>query len=105
MYNLAIRKCISPPHSSPKVENFQMKISYPGPADLLPSEPARRAVRILLFLCILDLKNREHTTFQINWTIKGLISFLDNNILINFNINSRPKFQNALCALGLEVKH
>ena len=45
MYNLAI---------SPEVENFQMKIYYPagdrtpGPAepetDMLPSEPARRAV-------------------------------------------------------------
>ena len=49
MYNLAIRKC-----TSPEVENFQMKICYPGSnpgraepeADVLPYEPARRAIKI-----------------------------------------------------------
>ena len=30
MYNLAIRKCTSPPPPSPEVENFQMKIYYPA---------------------------------------------------------------------------
>ena len=48
MYNLAIRKFTSPPPPSSEVENFQMKIYYPGPAepeaDMLPSEPTRRAV-------------------------------------------------------------
>ena len=43
MYNLAI---------SPDVEIFQIKIYYPGPAepeaDMLPSEPARRAVYKIL---------------------------------------------------------
>ena len=30
IYNLVIRKCISPPPPSPEVENFQMKIYYPA---------------------------------------------------------------------------
>ena len=30
MYNLAIRKCTSPPPPSPEVENFQIKIYYPA---------------------------------------------------------------------------
>ena len=52
MYNLAIRKCISPPLLAPKLEIFKWKFATPlgiepGPAepeaDMLPSEPARRA--------------------------------------------------------------
>ena len=49
MYNVAIRKCTFPPPPSPEVEKFQIKMYYPaeGPAepeaDMLPSEPARRA--------------------------------------------------------------
>ena len=30
MYNLAIRKCTSPPLLAPEIENFQMKIDYPA---------------------------------------------------------------------------
>ena len=30
MYNLAIKKCTSPPLLAPKVENFQIKIYYPA---------------------------------------------------------------------------
>ena len=52
MYNLAIRKCTSPPLLAPRLKIFKLKFStppglYPGPAepeaDMLPSEPARRA--------------------------------------------------------------
>ena len=52
MYNLAIRKCTSPPLLAPSLNIFKLKITTPpglnsGPtepeADMLPSEPARRA--------------------------------------------------------------
>ena len=51
MYNLAIRKCISPPLLAPRLKIFKLKFITrrglnPGPAeseaDMLPSEPARR---------------------------------------------------------------
>ena len=53
MYNLAIRKCTSPPLEAPKLKIFKRKFttlpgSNPRPAepkaDMLPSEPARRAL-------------------------------------------------------------
>ena len=35
MYNLAIRMCTSPPHNTPEVEIFQIKIYYPA-GDRIP---------------------------------------------------------------------
>ena len=50
MYNLAIRKCTSSPLLAPRLKIFNLlprRGSNPGPAeseaDMLPSEPARRA--------------------------------------------------------------
>ena len=46
MYNLAIRKCTTLPLIAPRLKIFKLKLN-PGPAepeaDMLPSEPARRA--------------------------------------------------------------
>ena len=62
MYNLAIRKCTSPPLLAPRSKIFKLKFttppgSNPGPAepeaDMLPSEPARRAIWKLMFTIII----------------------------------------------------
>ena len=57
-------------HPSPEVENFQMRIHQPAgdrtPADMLPSEPARRAFvltfRYAIILCIV-FSNLSQVTF------------------------------------------
>ena len=47
MYNLAIRKCTSPPLLAPRLKILPLQGSNSGPAepeaDMLPSEPARWA--------------------------------------------------------------
>ena len=50
MYNLVIRKCTSPPFLAPRLKIFKLKFTTPpgiepaeSEADMLPSEPARRA--------------------------------------------------------------
>ena len=55
MYNLVIRKCTSPPLPAPRLKIFKWKFTTPQglnpapaepEADILPSEPVRRAWRI-----------------------------------------------------------
>ena len=59
MYNLAIRKCASPPLLAPRLQIFKLKFISPPEieprtdepeADMLPSEPARRARMVTLMM-------------------------------------------------------
>ena len=47
MYNIAVRKCTSPPLLAPRLKIFKLKFTTPPgnepEADMLPPEPARRA--------------------------------------------------------------
>ena len=62
MFNLANRKCTSPPLLAPSLKIFRMKTllprrgSNPGPAGpeayMLPSEPTRRAVGLIKTLIL-----------------------------------------------------
>ena len=61
MYNLAIRKCTSSPLLAPRLKIFKIKFTTPpgfnpGPAeseaDMLPSEPTRRATMYYVYMYV-----------------------------------------------------
>ena len=104
MYNLAIRKCTSPPLLAPRLKIFKLKLN-PGPAepkaDMLPSEPARRAARnvivckqdmcplsvtqlhvcqpLTLFLTLVNLKHIYYYKITMQSLYQGQVQNLKNN--------------------------
>ena len=94
MYNLAIRKCTSPPLLAPRLKILNQNLLprrglNPGPAepeaDMLPSEPTRRAVKSIKIF----FKKRKIIYIQnISRNFIGRIAYFSLHICYYFNIST-----------------